>query len=57
MRLARLARDKCSSLFDEEKKVFVPLTTGSPFGDPSHLFLILGGDGPLTMEVFDGNSW
>jgi hypothetical protein len=44
-------------LIGRRKKVFVPLTTGSPFGDPSHLFLILGGDGPLTMEVFDGSSW
>ena len=42
--------------FNTGRAHFVGLPN-SPFGDPLHLFLILGGDLALTIEVFDGSSW
>lgn len=30
---------------------------GSPFGNPAHKFYVIGGDVPVTGEVFDGKSF
>ena len=39
------------------QRLHFSVVSGSPFGNPAHKFYVVGGDIPLTGEVFDGDKF